>query len=172
MYSGKTTTGIALAKELNYTFLDIDLRIEELYKMTIEDIFASFGEDRFRLWEREVLLDFLQRKDDVVISLGGGTPCFFDNMRLCKESGVSVFLDVPSEVILRRSKAADVKRPIIQNVSNESLPSVIEKFLAQRKPYYLQADIIYPSADLDVRQLALTIAEYANNSANPYFFLR
>ncbi|MDR1005406.1 MAG: shikimate kinase [Bacteroidales bacterium] len=142
-YVGKTTLGRAIAQELNVPFLDIDLMVEELHDMSVEDIFDKLGESQFRIWEREVLFDFLNRKDDVIISLGGGTPCYSDNMEMCLANGLTVFLDLPKEIILERCRNAEVVRPIFRDIEYALLPAVMENYMTKRYPTYHKAHIIY-----------------------------
>ena len=167
MCCGKTTTGIALAKEMNYTFVDMDILMEERCEMTIDEFFTRFGEDKFRQLERETLLYIFKQKQDAIIALGGGTPCFFDNMELCKRNGISVFLDLPNEEILKRCNESKIRRPLLQTTDEQNMPAFIDNLLAKRRPHYLQSDIIYPASALDVRQLALTIAKFRKNTSKP-----
>ena len=94
MGAGKTTLGHALANRLQLQFIDLDLYIEERYRKTISQIFAERGEEGFRLIEQRMLHEVAEF-EDVVISTGGGTPCFFDNIDYMNRQGTTVFLDVP-----------------------------------------------------------------------------
>jgi shikimate kinase len=160
MYCGKTTIGKRLAKKLGFTFVDTDFRLRDKHQMEIEDMFRLYGEDRFRIFEKEVLDEFIETTDDVVISLGGGTSCFFDNMQRCKENGIVIFLDLPLSAIIQRNKVAKTKRPVIANVSEEELPQVIESLYAKRLPYYQQAHIIYSALNADIANLAQMVLHY------------
>ena len=81
MGSGKTTLGKQLAIKLGYQFIDQDSMIEERFKMSVTEIFATYGETRFREAEHEVLLSF-ENSNNLVVSTGGGAPCFYDNISI------------------------------------------------------------------------------------------
>lgn len=101
MYSGKTTIGKQLAKKLNISFVDLDQAIEQRYHVSIPVFFNKYGEDAFRILERNVL-EIVSDMDDVVISTGGGTPCFGDNMDFILSKGSVVYRKMTSAAILSR----------------------------------------------------------------------
>ena len=113
MGAGKTTLGKAYARALGLEFIDLDWYIESRYHRTISQLFAEQGEEKFRQIERNMLRE-AGEFENVVLSTGGGTPCFFDNMAYMKEQGQTVFLDVPVEVLFRRLRVAKQQRPILQ----------------------------------------------------------
>ena len=96
MGSGKTTLGRALAAEMGIPFIDLDHYIEKRYCKTIAQLFAEKGEEGFREVERRMLHE-VGEFEDVIISTGGGTPCFFDNIEYMNAQGTTVYLDVPVE---------------------------------------------------------------------------
>ena len=96
MGSGKTTVGRQLARSLSLQFIDLDAFIEGKYRKTISQLFEERGEDDFRKLERQALLEVAEF-ENVVISTGGGTPCFFDNMALMNRSGTTVYLQAEPE---------------------------------------------------------------------------
>ena len=101
MASGKTTLGKRLAGELNYRFLDLDDLIENQTGRKIEKIFEESGEHAFREIERIILSEHLEDQD-TVIATGGGAACYLDNMELMNRHGLTVFLDVPVEILTAR----------------------------------------------------------------------
>ena len=148
MGAGKSTLGKALAQAMELTFVDLDHFIEEKYHKTVRDIFAEVGEEGFRQRERDALVEASQF-ENVVISLGGGTPCFFDNMEIVRQAGVSVYLKPTEDVLLRRLIKGKHKRPIIANKTDEELLAFIRENLAQREPYYTRAHITFESDHLE-----------------------
>ena len=138
MGAGKTTLGKAFAKAMGLQFIDLDWYIESRYHKTIREIFDERGEEGFRQLERNMLHE-VGEFDDVVISVGGGTPCFFDNMDYMNSQGQTVYLDVAIPVLFRRLKVAKAKRPLLKDKSDEELLAFIQSALEQRAPFYQQA---------------------------------
>ncbi len=142
MGSGKTTVGKKLAKLLALSFVDLDVYIESKYRQTVTEIFAEKGEDEFRKIESKALIDVAQF-DNVVISTGGGTPCFFNNMELMNKTGTTVYIKTDSEELAARLLASKTERPLIAGKSEDELIPFISKHLATRECYYMNAKIIY-----------------------------
>jgi len=135
---GKTTFGKQFAKHIGYTFLDLDRDIENFEDRTIQQLFDLYGEAGFRQVERKAL----ERTADaqkVVIATGGGTPCFFDNIKWINEHGISVYLKANAAFILSRIGPGKAKRPLLKDLDEAGLEEFIEKTLALREPYYMQA---------------------------------
>lgn len=161
MGSGKTTVGKTLAAALQYSWQDLDTVIVDRNGMSIRQIFSTFGESFFRK-EEAIVLRNTELLDNMVISCGGGTPCFHSNMRWIKEHGRSVFLDVDVEVLLGRLLKGIDKRPLLQGKSIEELRHFIEEKLEERRTFYEQADIImYQSAEDE--DISSKILEVLNN---------
>lgn len=138
MAAGKTTLGKALAKEMGLQFIDLDHYIENRYHCTVSKLFSERGEEAFRQIERNMLHE-VSEFEDVVISTGGGTPCFFDNMDYMNAQGVTVFLDASVDVIYTRLTIARVQRPLVAGKSAEELRAYITDMLGHRMPYYSRA---------------------------------
>ena len=150
MGGGKTTLGKAFARAMELTFVDLDWYIEERYHKTVSQIFAERGEDGFRELEKRMLheaSDF----EDVVISVGGGTPCFFDNMDYMNQVGETVFLDVDNQVLFRRLKVAKQQRPLLANKTDEELMAFIQEALEKRLPHYTKAKHVFNGELLENR---------------------
>ncbi|PWJ56759.1 shikimate kinase [Dyadobacter jejuensis] len=138
MSSGKTTVGKRLAARLGYQFIDLDQRIVALEGMEISDLFKTKGEAYFREVELRALLE-LKPEAGLVVATGGGTPCFFDNMTTIKSLGISVFLNIPAEVLAKRiEKHAKDDRPILSGAV--SLLGTLEAKIRERSPFYAMAD--------------------------------
>ena len=158
MGAGKTTLGKAFARELGLTFIDLDWYIEERFHRSISDLFHERGEDGFRQLERNMLHE-AGEFEDVVISTGGGTPCFFDNMEYMNRQGQTVFLDVPVEVLFRRLRVATQQRPILQGKTDEELRTFIEGALDGRRFFYGQARYRFDGSRLEDRhQIAESVS--------------
>jgi len=139
MGSGKTTVGKLLAAKLGYSFVDMDVHIEEKLFKSVSQIFAELGEEQFRLLERQSLYE-VAKFDRVVISTGGGAPCFFDNMGYMNEQGMTVYLKLsPEELAERLELSRANKRPLLAGRKGEELRRFISDGLAKREPFYAQA---------------------------------
>lgn len=142
MGSGKSHTGNKLAELLKIPFVDLDHKIEEQEQTTIAALFEKLGERRFRELEKKVLHQTLLQKD-AVISCGGGTPCFFDNMEWMNEHGVTIYLQTSESLLVERLNREKSKRPLIVNSDENELPGIISQLLKTRLPYYELAQVIY-----------------------------
>jgi shikimate kinase len=142
MGSGKTTIGKRLAKKLNQPFIDLDIFIENRYHKTISEIFAEKGEPGFRETEKMLLREVAQF-ESAVIATGGGTPCFFDNMTVMNESGLTIYLKTSVEKLSKRLNTSKEKRPIIKDKNIEELKVFISENLEKREPYYNRAIYTY-----------------------------
>lgn len=151
MGAGKTTLGKAFARELNVSFIDLDWYIEERFHKSISELFNSRGEASFRELERNMLYEVAEF-DDVIISTGGGTPCFFENMSYMNSKGKTVFLDVHPDVLFRRLSVAKQQRPILQNKTDEELHSFIVDGLSKRASFYSQAHFRFDACQLESRR--------------------
>ena len=138
MGSGKSAIGSILAGQMKLDFIDFDKHIENETGKTITEIFDAFGEDKFRELEHEYLKKLLT-KENVVISLGGGTPCFYNNMELINMSGISVYIEMDVDSLVKRLSNARNKRPLIRDLNETELKYFIETNLEKRKTMYQQA---------------------------------
>lgn len=152
MGSGKTTAGKKLASLLGWSFIDLDKKIKEYTGKTIPEIFSQSGEDYFRIIESQLLRN-LKSCTKTVISTGGGTPCFSDNMDFMIETGLTIYLKLtPAELRSRLSQSKD-ERPLIKDLDKEELTSFIEEKLAVREEWYNRSDITVNGIDLDINLL-------------------
>lgn len=138
MGAGKTTVGKCLAKELNMDFYDLDWYIESRMRKTVKQIFDEYGEDGFRKIEHNMLHEVAEF-ENVIISCGGGTPCFFDNIEYMNQQGETVFLKASPEVLYGHLKMGKTIRPLLLNKTPEEVKIFINEQLEKRNPYYSQA---------------------------------
>ncbi len=142
MGAGKTTIGHALAKELGVQFYDLDWYIEMRFHRTVAQIFEERGEAAFREMERNMLHEVAEF-ENVVVSCGGGTPCFFDNMDYMNSRCETIYLKASAPVLASHLKMGRVVRPLILGKSDEELQAYIEDMLRQREPFYMKAQHIF-----------------------------
>ena len=138
MGAGKTTVGRQLALNLGLQFYDLDWYIEMRYHTRVGDIFAKSGEEGFREIERNMLHEVAEF-EDIVLSCGGGTPCFFDNMDYLNRQGETLYLKASPEVLARHLRMGKNIRPLIQGKDDAQLLEYIKDSLAKREPFYSKA---------------------------------
>jgi len=165
MGAGKTTLGKKLATRLQIPFHDLDTYIEINQGKRIATIFEEEGESTFRAIEKQALKAIVakERAFGGIVSLGGGTPCFFDNMDVIKQAGVAVYLKPPVGVTVSRIEGTGDTRPLLANKTKEELTIYVKDILEKREPFYAEAHITfdsskYTAADLDA--LCTSIKEY------------
>jgi len=138
MGSGKTTVGKALSKETGMMFYDLDWYIESRMRKSVSQIFAERGEEGFRKIEYNMLHEVAEF-EDVIISCGGGTPCFFDNMDYLNQQGDVVYLKATPETLYKHLLMAKIERPLLKGKSAEELIAYITEHLKERSPFYEKA---------------------------------
>lgn len=157
MGSGKTTVGRLLASKLGYGFIDMDLHIEEKQFKSVSQLFAEKGEDEFRLLEQQSLHEVAEF-ENVVISTGGGVPCFFDNMDYMNSHGLTVYLKLsPSQLAERLEASRAGKRPLLAGRKGDELLQFIVAGLAVREPFYKQATLSVSGIE---EEIILRICEF------------
>ncbi|MBQ7513937.1 MAG: shikimate kinase [Prevotella sp.] len=138
MGSGKTTVGKALSKDTGMMFYDLDWYIESRMHKSVSQLFSERGEEAFRKMEYNMLHEVAEF-EDVIISCGGGTPCFFDNIDYLNQQGDVVYLKATPEVLYKHLLMAKVERPLLKGKSPDELIAYITEHLKERAPYYEQA---------------------------------
>ncbi|MBQ9545893.1 MAG: shikimate kinase [Bacteroidales bacterium] len=161
MYSGKTTVGRKLADALGYDFLDLDQAIETRYHTTLPLFFKRYGEPMFRQVEMQMLHD-TSRMDNVVISTGGGTPCFSDNMQWINDNGTSIYLRLTEESICQRMECSRKCRPTVMALPPEERKQFIHDQLSARLPIYQQARHTIVADGMDTKDIISTILQAIN----------
>lgn len=138
MGAGKTTVGKALAADLGVTFYDLDWYITMRYHRSVSEIFAERGEEGFRDLEQRMLHEVAEF-ENVVVSCGGGTPCFFDNMDYMNSLAETVYLKATPDVLAMHLRMGKGKRPLLEGKSPKELEDYIREMLVAREPFYTQA---------------------------------
>ncbi len=143
MASGKTSIGKKLAKQLNLLFIDLDDYIAEQENSSVLSIFKDKGEIYFRKKEAYYLKELLKGNENFVLALGGGTPCYGDNLNNINSNAISFYLKNSLQSTYDKlSKLKNkIKRPLIATISNADLKEFIAKHLFERAPFYEQATV-------------------------------
>lgn len=143
MGSGKTTYAQYLSQKTNIPFIDLDEYIEHKEKSSISNIFENKGESYFREIETKYLQEVLNRPEQYIIALGGGTICFNDNLQIVLQHSWLIALMPHLEILVQRLWKEKEKRPLIKDLSTqEELKKFIDQKLSERNKFYLKADII------------------------------
>jgi len=136
--SGKSSWGKKLAKALQYSFVDLDELIEQNEQQSIEEIFTEKGEDYFRDLEHKYLLKTIVM-NHLVISCGGGTPCYNNNMNLINENGISFYLNGTIGLLVDRVLNSKRQRPMFLGLEKDKIEKKMEELLLIRNPFFEQA---------------------------------
>ena len=140
MGCGKSTIAHRLSNITTIPCFDLDKCIEERTNLSIKEIFEQHGEIYFRKLEREVLINLLNAPDDLILGLGGGTPCYANNHELLKGDNImSIYLKASVNTLFERLVSNKSKRPMIADKSNDELKEFIAKHLFDRSFYYNEA---------------------------------
>lgn len=140
MASGKTSIGKKLAKKLSMKFLDLDDYIEEKENRTIPEIFKEKGEVYFRTIENKYLLELLEKKSSFILALGGGTPCYANNMDFINKTDAhSIYLNGSTANMIERLIRKKSKRPLVASLNDDQIPEFVAKHLFERRPFYEKA---------------------------------
>jgi shikimate kinase len=164
MGSGKSTHGKKLASFLKREFLDLDEFIVSKYQMSIDDLFELKGETEFRNIESNELTNIINLDKAMVVSLGGGTPCFNNNIELIKRSGLLVYIQMDAKSLANRLMNAKSSRPLIKNKSNDELLNFITDSLKNREIFYNQAHVLINGINLDEQKIYKAIQDYMTKS--------
>jgi shikimate kinase len=158
MGSGKTHWGKQLATKLGIPFFDLDEVICTGEMKSITEIFADSGEEYFRMRERETLENLIESHESLVLSTGGGTPCFFNNISRMKKNGIVVWLNTHVEIILQRLMKEKAKRPLLKNIADEDMKTFVIRKLNERRMYYDQANVVLDNeSDISTNAFIQTI---------------
>jgi len=156
--SGKTTLGKQVSSLLKIPFVDLDEAIEKSERRKIAEIFTESGEGYFREVESHLLKKWTESNSHFLMATGGGTSCFFDNMKMMNETGTTIFLDVPAmEIAYRISTSESKDRPLFSKMSSDVLKDQIETLRTRRLAYYKQSMQIVSGKDIGPKELLAII---------------
>ncbi len=153
MGSGKSHWGRLLSEKLGMRFFDLDEQIIEQAGKSIVEVFATEGEEQFRLIEKDVLHIITESHDSFVMACGGGAPCYFNNIEFMNKAGTTVWIHTPLDVLFQRLLKEKDKRPLIKEFSDDQLQSYINKKFADRRIYYQQAKVSVDEEPIQIERL-------------------
>ncbi len=153
MGSGKSIVSKELSSKLRFKNIDLDNEISSEIGLSIPEIFQKKGELFFRKKEKEILERVLGSQEDIVLSLGGGTPCYYNNIDLINERSVSVYLVANVNTLVKNLLYEREKRPLIAEIKEEELPNFIGQHLMERNHYYSKAKIAVVVNDWDLDRI-------------------
>lgn len=154
MGSGKSIIAEKLSEKLDIKYFDLDNIVQEKENLSIESIFKNKGELYFRKVENQLFNQVLESSDDFILSLGGGTPCYFDNHLLLKKKGVvSFYLKASIATLTERLIAEKEKRPIISHLNNSEIKEFIAKHLFERSLFYNHASNVINVDQKSINQI-------------------
>ena len=141
MGSGKSHWGQQLSEKIQLPFFDLDEQIESSEGKLISEIFSEYGEEYFRILEKDTLHIITESHDSFIMATGGGTPCYFNNIDYMNQSGTSVWINTPIEVLTERLSMEKQKRPLIKDLDEAQVRGFIIKKFSDRKIYYQMANV-------------------------------
>ena len=153
MGSGKTHWGRQLSAKLQLPFYDLDTVIVEKEKQSVAEIFARQGEEYFRYQERDTLEEITHDQESFILSCGGGTPCFFNNIEFMKKSGKVIWLNTSIDALTNRLQKERMTRPLISDVEEADLRRYVIRKLSERRMYYQQADVTVEEVNTNLDEL-------------------
>lgn len=160
MGSGKSFWAEKLKKKLKVPAYDLDALVEMMEEKTITEIFQEDGEEYFRKAEAKMLRLFSEKKQ-FILSCGGGTACFNDNMKWMNKTGITIWIDESVETLSERLLSQKEHRPLIKGLGNEKLPAYLSDKLEERRPFYSEARYTVGGAKLSEATFTKIIKEHA-----------
>ncbi|PZU90201.1 MAG: shikimate kinase [Chryseobacterium sp.] len=159
MGSGKSHVSKNLSKKLNFSLIDLDQKISEEHQLSVSEIFEKRGEIYFRKEENRILRDILNSENNLILSLGGGTPVYYNNMDIINEKSKSIFLRASVNTLTQRLLLNKPSRPLIAKFEDDEIPEFVAKHLFERNPFYSQAHHIIDTDSKKAEEISDEIAK-------------
>lgn len=161
MGSGKSTIAKKLAEVVNIQAFDLDEIIEKKEKKSISELFSQQGEVRFRKIEHSTLIELLNNSNALILSLGGGTPCYANNhLLLQRDDVISIYLKTSIDELYNRLVTQTQKRPLLHSKNADDLKEYIAKHLFERSYFYNQAKYAVATDGKSVDDLVAEIQKF------------
>lgn len=161
MGTGKSHISNILSSKLNFKLFDLDQEISNKFELSIAEIFKNHGEIFFRKAEKETLNEILSSEEHLILSVGGGTPVYYDNMESINDKSISIYLRTGVSTLTERLKKNKQKRPLIAKIADEDLPEFIAKHLFERNSFYSKAHYIVDTDQKTTEEVAEEIIQIA-----------
>lgn len=159
---GKTTAGRKIAKAFNYKFIDLDQEFEIRYHITISSFLTKYGKESFRKCENN-LLKLTLGSDNLVLSTGGGTPCYYNAMEEINNHSISVYIKMTRQSLHNRLINSKKERPLTEGKDSTELMEYIEKTLESREKFYEKAFLTVKGESLNISDLVNKITNFQND---------
>lgn len=155
---GKTFWGKLYARHYHIPYIDLDDVIEKKSKQSIRTIMETNGEDYFRKIEKDALKQLIEHNQKpAVIAVGGGAPCFYDNLSLMKKNGIVVYIKTAVKMLEQRLERDEYKRPLMMY---ENLTLFLKNLLSVRKAFYEEAHYTLDATDISLKKLHTIIENH------------
>lgn len=161
MASGKSSIAKEMALQSTLKFIDLDTVISDREDMSISDIFKNKGEIYFRKKESLYLDELLSKNKKIILSVGGGTPCYGENMKSINQKGISFFINTPLNILVKRLISEKAIRPLVADLKDADLKEFVAKHLFERLPFYEKAHHTINTSDRDVNAISSEILKIA-----------
>ena len=168
MGSGKSHVSKLLSSQLRLKLIDLDQHISFKTGMTIPEIFEKRGEIYFRKKEKEILEEILSSEKNAVLSVGGGTPVYYNNMETIIQNSESIYLRTSVNNLVDRVSKNKEKRPLLARIPEPDLPEFIAKHLFERQIFYYQAKFTVSTDGKEVQNVTDEIIALLHFPALPH----
>ena len=139
--SGKSSLASEMSNVPGLKHIDSDVFIEDKYNLSINEVFSKSGENKFREYEQKALKEILE-EDNIILSTGGGMPCYYDNIDVMNNAGITVYLKTSAETLKKRLLNNSTERPLIKHKSNKEIKEYLDATLKDREQFYLKAKYV------------------------------